>query len=529
MKDYIFLYGPSGSGKSSSGRILAEALELPFYDLDSEIERRAGQTIPDIFKQEGEAGFRGREKQVLEEAVKHPSAGVIALGGGALLDLECRSTAEQTGTVVVLDTDMKQLVRRLREDPYQRPLLAESLEEKLNLMLQKRQPHYQSFENHLDTSTHTPADTAWQIQVLLGRFHIRQMGRYDIRIYPGSLDDAGKVLSARGLKGPLALVSDSNTGPLYAGIVKSSLERAGYSVHTITIPAGEEHKNITTITSLWEQFLDAGLERGSTAVALGGGVVTDMVGFAAATYLRGIRWVALPTTLLAMVDASLGGKTGIDLPQGKNLAGAFHPPSLVLEDPQVLCTLPVREIRSGLAEALKHGVINDQSLWHDLTHLPNPNEWQAGWPELTSLIRRAVAVKVQIIEEDPYEKGRRAALNLGHTIGHAVEAASDYALSHGECVSIGMVIEAGISEELGLASSGLVDILKTGLERLGLATCVPNNLDLDAILDIMRYDKKKSGGTIKFALPIRIGEVSTGMEVDDQRRRDALISGFTRS
>jgi shikimate kinase / 3-dehydroquinate synthase len=205
------------------------------------------------------------------------------------------------------------------------------------------------------------------------------------------------------------------------------------------LPAGEESKNLELVSYLWKDFLENGLDRNSTVIALGGGVVSDMAGFAASTYMRGIQWIALPTTLLGMVDASLGGKTGIDLPEGKNLVGSFHPPKLVLADPGLLFTLPERELTSGMAEVVKHGIISDPELFG---MCKNGMDWVK--QNLEEIVKRAMAVKIQIIEEDPYEKGDRAALNLGHTVGHAVELVSDFELRHGEAVAIGMVMEANM-------------------------------------------------------------------------------------
>lgn len=527
--DAIFLYGPSGAGKSSAGKILAASLDLPFHDLDAEIEVEAGRSIPEIFKSEGESGFRTREKKALQAVVNHHPIGVVALGGGALLAEDCRAIAEAHGCVIVLRAENARLAQRLQADTNERPLLAENVEEKLKNLLAKRAEHYNSFATQMDTTTHTPAQTAWQIQILLGWYHIQKMGAYDILIRDGGLDHLGQWMAERGLKGPLALVCDSHTGPLYAARAEVSLMNAGYTVHKVEIPAGELHKNIQTITHLWDAFLQAGLERGSTVVALGGGVVTDMVGFAAATYLRGIKWAAVPTTLLAMADASLGGKTGIDLPQGKNLAGAFHPPSLVLADPQVLRTLPAGELNSGMGEVLKHGLIADPLLWQACVKLSPPSQWEQAWPDLNEIVRRAVAVKVEVIEQDPLEKGWRAVLNYGHTIGHAIETVSNYTLRHGECVAIGMVIEARISEALGLAQPGLADEISVGLKKLGLPWFVPEGLDQSAILGAIGYDKKKSAGQVLFALPVKIGEAKIGIQVDEKRRKDALISGIARS
>ncbi len=333
---------------------------------------------------------------------------------------------------------------------------------------------------------------------------------YDVRVISDGLPGLGCALQQRGLHGPIGVVSDENVAPLYAEQVAQGLESCGYEVAVIVMPAGEAHKNLATLQQIWGELLAAGIERRSTIVALGGGVVGDLAGFAAASLLRGVRWVVAPTSLVAMVDASLGGKTGADLPQGKNLIGAFHPPSLVLADPSALTTLPEAEARSGLAEVVKHGLIDDPSLfelcaagWAALQH-----DWEA-------VVRRAMAVKIRIIEADPFEGGMRAALNLGHTVGHALEKASGYRLRHGEAIAIGLVAEARLAERLGLADPDLGDTVAQVLRDLGLPTEIPTSLDREVIFDAMRVDKKKHRGGIRFALPRRIGQVQVGVPVDD--------------
>ena len=304
---------------------------------------------------------------------------------------------------------------------------------------------------------------------------------------------------------------------------------SGYTVSLALIEAGEEHKTMQTISGLWAAFMVAGVERSSTIVALGGGVVTDQAGFAAATYLRGVRWVSVPTTLLGMVDASLGGKTGVDLPQGKNLVGAFYAPALVLADPQTLATLPDAELRSGLAETIKHGLLADPRLLDccsALKRLDDPQELAARLPEI---VRRGMAVKVGVIEADPFEQGQRAALNLGHTVGHAIELVSGFRLRHGEAVAIGMVVEARMAEEMGLAEAGLSETIASLLADVGLPTEIPADLEMDKILDAMQLDKKRADSKVRFALPVRVGEVKVGVEVDNQRRKHALDLSFARS
>ena len=246
----IFLYGPSGSGKSTAGKLLADNLCLPFHDLDLEIEAQSGCSIPEIFKQEGETGFRKREKDALQSITQSWPVGVVALGGGALLDSECRKIAEGTGDVLILSAAGSQLVHRLRADPNQRPLLAENLEEKLFELLHKREDHYRSFAFHLDTGNLAPAQTAREIQMMLGLFHLEKMGAYDIHVQPGGLDHIGEMMQVRGLKGPVALVCDSHTRDLYANLVQTALEKSGYNVACLPVPAGEQYKNIQTVTDL---------------------------------------------------------------------------------------------------------------------------------------------------------------------------------------------------------------------------------------------------------------------------------------
>ncbi len=318
-----------------------------------------------------------------------------------------------------------------------------------------------------------------------------------------------------GLKGPTLIVSDDHVAPLYGQILLDSLVSAGFTADLIVIPAGEDHKTLETIANLWEELINAGLERGSTLVALGGGVVSDLAGFAAATYLRGIPWVVCPTSLLAMADASLGGKTGADLPQGKNLIGAFHAPKLVLADPDCLNTLPEVELINGMGEVVKHGVISSPELFEQC----QTDVWRT---DLEDLVRRAMQVKMAVISEDPFEKGRRAILNLGHTVGHAVELVSGFQLRHGEAVAIGLVAEAQIAVELGLAKPELPQTISGCLIQMGLPVTIPSGMDIEKVLETMQRDKKRAGGQVKFVLPTSIGSVEYGNLVQTGLVRSVL-------
>lgn len=515
LSPLISLYGPPGSGKSSLGQLLANSLERPFYDLDEIIETQAGMPIHEIFAREGETGFRARERAALS-GILPQACGVVALGGGALLDENNRQAVETRGRVLCLRAPVETLHDRLQKSSTSRPLLRDETDtshDKAQLLdlLAARADHYDSFPLGLDTTGKSLEDVAWDAQVQLGYFHVKGMGAgYDVRVIPGGLQDLDTFLEDLGLRGPLAVVSDENVARYYAQDVMEILRKAGFSAQLLSFPPGERHKSIETVSRLWEGFLNAGVERGSTVIALGGGLVGDLGGFTAATFLRGVSWVTVPTTLLAMVDASLGGKTGANLPQGKNLVGAFYPPRLVLADPETLSTLPEPELRNGLAEVVKHGVIGDVGLFEFCDR-----GWQALQVDWDQLVRRAMAVKVKIIEQDPYEGGLRAALNLGHTIGHAVELASQYKLRHGEAVAVGMVAETRLAEGLGLAETGLADTIANTLEGLGLPTKIPAALDHQTIQKAIQVDKKLARGKVRFALPVRIGEVKTGVVIEN--------------
>lgn len=520
----IFLYGPMGSGKSSVGKQLATNLAIGFRDLDAEIENAQNMPIKTIISKFGESYFRDIESSVLTDLLSPPqndvSPGtlVIALGGGTLLRKENRSMCESTGDIIFLDVDYQTLLQRLlADDPEQRPLLVGDIENRLKKILTERENHYADFEMRIANISadgnhqKTIENIAWDVQLALGRYRVSGMGKpYDVFVEPGAIHRVGEFLRDCDLTGPTVVVGDSNTIPLYGEIVLESLRKTGYSASMIMIDAGEVNKTLETVAFIWRGLLSAGMDRKGIVVALGGGVVGDLSGFAASTYMRGCKWVGVPTTLLSMVDASIGGKTGFDLPEGKNLIGSFHSPSIVIVDPQVLTSLPVEEIKSGLAEVIKHGIIADPELFQ----LCNRGlDWLL--ENMVLIVRRAMGVKIRIIHEDPYEAGVRAALNLGHTIGHAIEIASNFRLRHGEAVAIGMVVEAGIASRLQLSTDGLVETITRALVNVGLPTSIPPNLNREVIISAMKLDKKKDKNTIKFALPIDIGSVQIGVAIED--------------
>jgi shikimate kinase / 3-dehydroquinate synthase len=497
---HIFIYGPPGSGKTTVGYTLAQRLELPFIDLDRAIEANSGMTIPFIMEQQGEPAFREMESAALRAALDNEES-VVALGGGALLRDENRAMVEQHGRIILLLAEIETLLGRLDSDVNKRPLLMGDMRENLSRLLSRRNAHYRSFPLSIHVDNKSISQIIMEAQTALDRYRLSSMGNYDVVVQNDLVGQTGDLLLKRGLKNPI-IVTDENVKRFHAEKVAASLQGSGFRPKVITIPAGEAYKTLDTINSLWHGFVENGLDRKSTVIALGGGVVGDMAGFAAATFMRGVSWIALPTTLLSMVDASIGGKTGFDLPEGKNLIGSFYPPRLVLADPQVLKTLPEEELISGLAEVVKAGVISSPELFQMCSRGLNH-----AIENLEDMVKRAVAVKIQIIEEDPFESGIRAKLNLGHTVGHAVEKASGYRIRHGEAVAIGMVAEAKLAERLKVAEKGLSDIIAETLRGLSLSIDIPGDLPRNEIIRAMNLDKKKTDGIIRFALPAEIGSV----------------------
>ena len=493
---HIFLYGPPGTGKSTVGKKLAYSLKLPFIDLDRVVAMNAGISIPKIMEQQGEQAFRDLESAALKNML-HEKESVVALGGGALLRDENRAFVESNGKVVLLMAELSTLLERLHNESGKRPLLSGDLKEKLSSLLAKRMEHYNSFPMLIHMDGNTVEQNAHHAQVVLGRHHLSAMGEYDAIV--GQVSD----LSDFPMQNPI-VVTDENVAKFHLEKMTALLQ-----AKAVIIPAGEEHKNLETISLLWKAFLENGLDRKSTVIALGGGVLSDMAGFAASTYMRGIDWIGVPTTLLSMVDASLGGKTGFDLPEGKNLIGSFYPPKLALADPQLLGTLPEAELISGMAEVVKHGIISDPELFNLCSR---GLDWVKN--NLEEVIKHAMAVKIKVIEEDPYEKGIRAALNLGHTVGHAVELVSKFELRHGEAIAIGTVAEAKYAARVGLAGDGLVEAVTESFKSLGLPIQIPEAMPREEIIRAMRVDKKKNAKAIRFALPVEIGRVEL-VEVTD--------------
>ncbi len=350
---------------------------------------------------------------------------------------------------------------------------------------------------------------------------------YDVAIGPGLLDDAPARIAAACPAAAYALITDSSVAPQYAGPLA---ERLGDIAPTTVMefPAGEWNKTVDTWAELSDRMIQAGIGRDGAVVAVGGGVVGDVAGFVAATYLRGVPFVQIPTTLLAMIDSSVGGKTGVDTPQGKNLIGAFHQPRLVLADTRTLATLPRAHRAAGLAEALKHGVIADATYFAWLTE--QADALLEADPDISAVcVERSVAIKAEVVAADEQERDRRATLNFGHTVAHALEAVSEFGLLHGEAVALGMVAEAHLGVDLGITEEPVPMALREACAALGLPLDPPEIPPGDGLHTAMLADKKARDREVRFALPARIGEMArepsgSWTHAADRERIDAALA-----
>ena len=525
----IVLIGFMGAGKTEVGRRLAEDLGWPFEDADFRIEERERLSIPEIFEKHGEAYFRKREREIIAELAGKKSC-IIATGGGAAADSKNRRALGRNGLLIHLDASPDVVLSRTAVSD--RPLLqgGDRLQ-RIHELLGRRRPSYTLSDHRIDTSQRSPAQVASMIKNIASasnpiRVDIGGRG-YAVEIAEGGLSKIGGRLREEGIRGKVAVVTNTRVGRLYGAAVTRSLKKAGFETLTVTLPDGERYKNLKSISHIYDALIRGGLERGSTIVALGGGVIGDMAGFAAATYLRGISCVQVPTTLAAQVDASIGGKTGVDHPLGKNLIGAFHQPRMVYIDPEILNTLTRREFVSGLAEVIKYGVIRDEEFFEYLED--NMDKILRREPAaLTHAIRRSCAIKAEVVSRDEREGDLRRILNFGHTYGHALETATRYRVYlHGEAVSLGMAMASRLASRLGHSTAAVSGRLITLLSRAGLPVDLPKIKTAD-ILKNMKLDKKVAGGRIYFVLAESIGKVRVE-PVDSRIIAEELGAGSEKS
>jgi shikimate kinase/3-dehydroquinate synthase len=455
---HVALIGFMGAGKTTLGAEAAERLGRPFVDLDRELEGSLGRSLPQVFEEVGEATFRVLEAEKTLEALRDERPAVLSLGGGVVTSPEVRASLRDRALTVLIDVEPGTAWSRTRDSA--RPLARD--QELFHALYAERQPLYREC-----------ADAATQdvdgIVLAASGIHLKD----------GSLARLGELVPP----GECELLADATV----LGLHHPPLEAP---VHALR--SGEEAKSLGAVERIWRELQ---LGRDGTIVAFGGGCTTDAAGFAAATYLRGIRWVAVPTTLVGQVDAAIGGKTAVNLPEGKNLVGAFHWPVRTVIDPTLLETLPERERRAGMAEAVKTGLLAGEPLWE----LPLPE-----------LVRRCAAYKAAVCLRDPHEQGERATLNLGHTFAHALESAAGYeGLGHGEAVALGLLAALRLS---GLETSAVEEVLEPR----------PARVNREAAWAALARDKKARNGKPRLVLLEALGAPVTGVELPEERVRAAL-------
>jgi len=522
-KSNIVLTGFMGSGKTTVGKMLAKRLDYEFVDTDELIEIRSGTSIPAIFRDKGEDAFRDMEREIARELAGR-SGVVISTGGRMMLDPENARMLSQHGRVFCLVATPEEILERVRRDAdHQRPLLdvANPIERIVELLDQRRDG-YGRF-TQWQTSDKTPEDvTRNLIGAVAANPDIRvsidaPSERYEFIVGGGLLP---YITHLANIGGPVAIITDDHIHALYS-------QSCGPVDTVVTVAPGSRHKTLATVQTICEQLVDAGIDRNGTVIGLGGSVINGLAGFAAAIYMRGIDCVQCPTSLLAMVDTSIGGKSGINLPQGKNLIGAFKHPRAVIVDVATLQSLSPREFACGMAEVIKHALIAD----HELLRQIETDGWilraDGSGPspaDLQALVARAIQVKINIVQQDPFDRGRRQVLNLGHTFAHAIEQVSGHRIRHGEAVALGLVAAANLSARLGHCASELQQRIEAVLDATQLPRRLPRQLDPNQLLQVMRHDKKNKAGRMRLVLPRGVGDVFVADDVDPAAITDALRS-----
>lgn len=494
-----------GTGKSTLGRVVAERARVPFVDLDVEIERAAGMPISRIFRERGESAFRSLEQEKLGAELSDPTPRVVALGGGTLADRTVRLGALARGVVVTLSATPAELVRRVSGNR-DRPLLADggAMQPRLLSLLETRAAGYAEAHAVIDTTSRELDDLAREVLEIANLDPIVvPLGErtYGVDIVPDAADVTLQRMVDRLAPSRVVFVTDEVVEPLAAGKLERFFRAHGDLVKVV-LPSGERHKTLASVEKILRAAIDAPVDRQAVVVGVGGGVVTDIAGLSASLALRGLRWIAVPTTVLSMVDASVGGKTAVDLGAAKNAVGAFHQPSRVIVDPSFSRTEGVRALRSGLAEVVKTALIGDPDFYRRLV-APGSAErlvQQRDGEATNAAIRSSINVKAAIVGRDEREGGERAHLNLGHTVGHALEAEGGFErLMHGEAVGLGLVAALRVGVALGVTDRDLAAEVQQLLARLGL----PTDLDAEPLERAMRwvaYDKKRQAGTLRMIL-----------------------------
>ena len=516
MPDNIILIGFMAAGKDTVARAIAAKTGWAYLSLDRLIELKTGLKVADLFRRRGESDFRKVENTALASVMNLKKI-VLATGGGTVLDAQNRRRLKRMGLVIHLRADLSTLEKRLKYDRV-RPLIREKT--RIREIFTARRGQYDFADWNVDTDAQNPTRIADRIIEKAGigkpsyperirTIEVRASNKnYPVIIAAGvlsrnsTLAPYGQVLS-RGL-----IITNPVVAALYLDRVIASFRRSGIELLPCVVPEGERLKNLDTVRRIYDLLARKGYNRGDCLVALGGGVITDLTGFIAATYKRGMKLFHIPTTLLAQVDAAIGGKTGVNHAYGKNLIGAFYPPDLVACDPVMLLNLPDREFRNGLAEVVKYGFIGRARLFARL-EANLEAVWDRDLEVLTNLVAACVDLKRRVVGRDEREdKGQREILNFGHTVGHALEKhAGDKKFPHGPAVAIGMVQEAARAVRMGMLARNELTRLQNLLHRIGLPTAWPSGVRRSALRRYVRQDKKIRGGKIRIPVPVRVGKI----------------------
>ena len=502
----LVLSGFMATGKSTVGRIVAARMGVPFVDTDEALVAQSGKSIGELFATIGEARFRESEAQLVLPMLDDPTPRVIAFGGGTVTIPRVRHKALERAVVVNLAATPETIVSRVASLAERPNLLSASPLDRARDLLALRRDVYAESHGSVSTEGRTPDEIADRVLAIAEHDTLAMpLGArsYVIELTDGAPDRLSAALEELA-PSSIFVVTDDNVNGARGAWLQSALAGAKAPHHLVSIAPGEQTKTLATVSRLWDEMLARGLDRDAVVLAFGGGVVGDLSGFTASTLLRGIRCVQIPTSLLAMVDASVGGKTGFDHAAGKNLIGAFFQPRRVLVDLEHLTTLPSRERAAGLAEVVKIALVQDASLL-DLLERTADAVRAGDRDALRPVIRSAIEAKIRVVRDDERETGARALLNLGHTVGHALEAHAGYArLLHGEAVAIGTVIELAAAERLGLTPAGTAARAKATFERLGLPTEATRD-ELAAAWPFVLSDKKRAAATLKLPVVTTIG------------------------
>ncbi|MBT6435029.1 MAG: 3-dehydroquinate synthase [Deltaproteobacteria bacterium] len=538
-KPHIALVGFMGAGKSAVGKALGQRLKVPFIDLDEVIVQEAGMSIPDIFKNSGEVAFRAKERRALRNVLQSDTPCILATGGGTFMDDTMRENLNERAQTVYLKTDVATLMGRLSNsgEIESRPLLTgPDPASTVDRLLKKRTPVYEQCEKSVTTTARSVEDVVAEImrslqlerakrtpraetphaeqEVAQTSMHKRatqkgeaitihvsaSSGDYEVELRPTAGPWIAEGIAERCKGSKLAVITDTTVARLHADDFVHSLKKLGKDVLLIQVEPGEKSKTLGTASRLYEQLLEHGMTRQDAVVSLGGGVVGDLGGFVASTFLRGVGFFQVPTTTLAAVDSSVGGKTAVNTPRGKNLVGTFYPAKKVFIAASHLATQSPRQNAAGLIEALKMAATLDIELFE--TIVDNAQALLDFEPQtLLSILGASVAIKARVVSEDEREAGLRAVLNYGHTVGHAIEAGENFQMLHGEAVALGMIAEAQWAEMEGYGNQ-VSSSLRQAVESLGF---IPEWRKKKIDIDALSVDKKRIGSGVKIPIVSQIG------------------------